>query len=55
MKKAIVLSIIFIVFVGSIGAFETNSITMLQCLVQCGICAVIAWGLLYKREESNND
>lgn len=53
MKKAIALMIIFIYFVGSVGALETNSITALQCLIQCGLCSVIAWGILRKQEAHN--
>jgi hypothetical protein len=55
MKKAIALIIIFFIFVGSVGAFETNNIGMLQCLIQCGLCAIIAWGIFHKQTGGKAD
>ena len=41
--KAILLGVLFIIFIGSMGAYDQNHISALQFLVQSGICVLGSW------------
>jgi hypothetical protein len=53
--KVAALVVAFIIAVGSVGAVDTGSIGMIQCFIQCGICAVISYFILksFKGENTN--
>lgn len=55
MIKAILITILFVCVVGSAGAFDAGNIGMLQCLIQCGICIALIWGLFKTEEDKTND
>lgn len=44
--KIIALTLAFVFAIGSIGACEVGNITMLQCVIQCVICAMIEFVIL---------
>ena len=44
--KATVIVALFIILVGSVGAYDQNHITMLQLVVQSGLCILGTWLLM---------
>ena len=53
--KVATLVVAFIIAIGSIGAVDVGNIGMLQCLIQCGACAVVSYFILksFERRSTN--
>lgn len=51
--KGTILIACVIVIIGSVGACETESISAIQCLIQCAISGIIAAAILYNTDNDS--
>ncbi len=53
--KVILITILFVCVVGTAGAFDAGNIGVLQCLIQCGICIALIWGIFRSINKNEED